>query len=487
MFSSTTLLLLGFIAFIVCLTLIPVVKRLAKRYDVMAYPGGHSAHREPIPLLGGAAMFAGVAVVGAIILAYIALTPQKLLHPTTLQMLSLFVGGLWMVALGIIDDKKRLSWKKKIAGQLLGVFVLILGGHGIDAATLPVFGVVDFGLLGKPLFALAVLTITNAVNLIDGVDGLAGGVCFFAALVVGVIGALKGDVFAAGMGFGIAGAVLGFLCFNFPPASIFMGDAGSLFLGFVLGAMATSSAATTAGQRSGVFVMLLAPFFPFGVALLDVALSVIRRSIAGRKVFFPDKDHLHHRLMEKVGSPRAVVVILYCFSAGLSAMTLTLILGPGGKFLSAYVVLSGVVLFSLVAMVLRLYMRDSLTKVIDNRPHFQFLAAFMAYMRKRALRINSVEEALSLLEAGVRDLDFDTVEVIKGGRHIHFWVHPDRVHPEKPREQGEVDLPALDLLVRWSVPIHDSESYCSYLKLVWAEFLKDVEERLHELTGVPRS
>ena len=120
-----------------------------------------------------------------------------------------------------------------------------------------------------------------------------------------------------------------------------MGDGGSLMLGFLLGALATSNAAPEAGQRSGTMVMLIAPFFPFGIALLDVTLAIFRRWLSGQKIFFPDTNHLHHKLMQTVGSPRAVVSILYAFSALLSAMTLTFVLGPQDRFFTLYMIMSG--------------------------------------------------------------------------------------------------------------------------------------------------
>ncbi|CAM2056869.1 UDP-GlcNAc:undecaprenyl-phosphate/decaprenyl-phosphate GlcNAc-1-phosphate transferase [Desulfovibrionales bacterium] len=462
-------------------TCIPLAKRLAIRLDVLSYPGGHSSHDRPVPLLGGVAMFVPIAVVYLAFLGVVWISPVRIQNPSMGQMVTLFFGTAWIVVLGTIDDKIVLGWRKKLLGEVGAVVVLLAGGHSIQTATIPFVGLVEFGWLGAPLLALVVLTITNAVNLIDGIDGLAGGICFFAAMVSGVIGWAKGDMFSATVAFAISGAVVAFLCHNFPPASIFMGDGGSLMLGFMLAVLASSSSATSAGQRSGTLVMVVAPFFPFGIALLDVMLSIIRRSISGRRLFFPDTDHLHHRLMEKIGRPRAVVIILYAFNLLLSAMTISLILGPRTHFLTLYVVLSGLVLLGLAVMVLRLYLREGLPTLLENRPHFQFLDSFMVFMAKRVRRSSCMEDLVALLTSGVRDLDFDSVQVLHQGRLIAIWMHTHPVHENQTRTQLEKKFVAVDLVVRWTVPRHDSRSYREYLNQAWDVFLRDIEFRLREL------
>lgn len=477
------------IGFVVTMCAIPLCKRVAERFDIMSYPGGHSSHHKPIPLLGGAAMLLGVLAAYVFFQIILSNQPWGMQHPRFWEMTSLMVGSAWMCVLGTLDDKLHLGWKKKLLGELLGVGIIIAGGHTLSKATIPFIGLVDFGWMGAPLFALMILTITNAVNLIDGIDGLAGGICFFAALVSGIIGMDKevGDIFTATMGFGIAGAILAFLVFNFPPASIFMGDGGSLLLGFLLGTMATSSAATAPGIRSGAMIMLLAPLLPFGIALLDVLLSILRRGISGRRIFLPDTDHLHHRLMEKVGRPRAVVAILYSFSALLSAMTLTIILGDATEFFSVYVLFSGLVILGLVVMVLRLYMRDGLPTILENRPHMKYLASYMDFMIRRVHRTCDADEMLQLLESGVRDLGFDRVAVLQGGEDRLVWERRTLLHPEAGRQEECRELGASDLLVEARLPQHQSLAYQKYLLLVWRQVLKEMGRQLQDIdTGTCR-
>jgi len=472
------MLLIGLVGFGVTYFAIPNAKLIARRYKILSYPGGHSHHTRPIPLLGGATIYLAFAIAFSIYMLFIAYRGLSKDEPSFAQMLSLFCGTTWIAALGIYDDKFPLCWKKKFGGEFLGVVILLLGGHGLTNATLPYVGMVNFGWFGPPIFALLVLAITNAVNLIDGIDGLAGGICFFAAMVSGIIGLSNADFFSATIGFAVSGGILAFLRFNFPPASIFMGDGGSLMLGFLLGTLATSSAAPATGQRPGTMIMLLTPFLPFGIALLDVFVSIFRRMVSGQKIFFPDTNHIHHRLMEQVGRPEAVVSILYGFSAVLSAITLTLVLGPQGKFLTAYVIFSGLVLLALVVLVLRLYLTEGLPRIIENRPHFQFLASYISFMSKRARRAESLDELLDLLESGVRDLGLDYVSVITKERLLRSWFTLHKAHPDSPREIEVKDLKRLDITIEWAIPTHDSESYQRYLKVAWSQFLKEVEIKL---------
>ncbi len=352
----------------------PIFIKLSHRLDILAYPGGRKLHRNPTPLLGGVAIFLPFALTLWLFILLVVSDRLDVRQPSFTQMLSLFVGATWILCLGVADDKSSLGWKRKLGGQLFGIAVLVAGGHSLETATIPFWGPVQFGSLGPIAFGLAVLVITNAINLIDGLDGLAGGICFFAAITSGMIGYCKGDWFTAVVAFSISGGLLGFLRYNFPPASIYMGDGGSLLLGFVLGTLATSGAALQPGQRAGTLSMLLVPFLPFGIALLDVALSVGRRWISGKKIFWADSDHLHHRLMEKFRYPRRVVAILYPFSALLSAVTLCLSLGPPQHpLVKCFIYASSLIVLAVVVMILRLYRNESILKTIENRPHFRVL------------------------------------------------------------------------------------------------------------------
>ena len=338
-------------------------------------------------------------------------------------------------------------------------------------ATLPFIGPVEFGWYGIPLFVLAVIAITNAINLIDGMDGLAGGICFFAALTSAVIGLAKGDFFTATIGFTIVGSLLGFLMFNLPPASIFMGDGGSMMMGFLLGTLATSFAAISPGQRLGTSVMIVAPFLPFGIPLFEVALSIVRRLVRGQAVFLGDGDHLHNRLRGKIEDPKLAVGVFYFFSAALCALTLFSVLGRDStlaQFVGAAIAL--VILGGIIGSI-RLYNVRELALTIRNRPHFKFLGGCLRFMKRRMRRAESLHELLALLETGVRDLHFDKVEVLSDGDVLFRWVSSRLVHPGNRRVYSEESLSDGRIIVKWWQPFHDDETYNEYLMLTWYRLL----------------
>lgn len=474
--------LITLFGFIVTYTTIPALRRVALRYDVVSSPGGRRNHDKPTPLLGGLAIFLPFAAV--FITFFILVTTEQIVlnQPTRVQMLGLFLGTTWILILGTLDDKAHFGWRLKLAGQALGAAILVLGGHNIVRATLPFIGPVEFGWYGIPLFVLAVIAITNAINLIDGMDGLAGGICFFAALTSAVVGMAKGDLFTATMGFTIVGSLLGFLMFNLPPASIFMGDGGSMMMGFLLGTLATSYSAISPGQRLGTSVMVLAPFLPFGIPLFEVALSILRRLVRGQAVFLGDGDHLHNRLRGKIEDPKLAVGVFYFFSAALCLLTLFTVLGPDStlaQFVGAVITI--IILGGIIGSI-RLYNVRDLVVTLKNRPHFKFLGGFLRFMRWRIRRAESLHELLALLETGVRDLRFDKVEVLSDGDVLFRWINPRLVHPGSHRIYSEESLDNDRIIVKWWRPFHDDETYNEYLMLTWYRFLVELRQEIANRT-----
>ncbi|MDD3472865.1 MAG: MraY family glycosyltransferase [Syntrophaceae bacterium] len=457
--------------------MIPVVKKVAVSNDIIAYPGGRRNQEKPVPLMGGLAIFLPMLMVffGALLADLLGYTNFS--NPMRFKLLSLFLGCCWMLLLGTLDDKMNLSWKKKLVGELFGIVILIWGGHTIGNTTVPLFGPVDFGIFGYVILGVSVLIVTNAINLIDGIDGLAGGVCLFAAITSGLVAFLKNDILASVLVFTLAGSLVAYLKFNFHPASIYMGDGGSLTLGYFLSVLATSNMAIFPGQRSGTMSMIIVPLLPFGVALIDVFLAVVRRWVSGRKIFLPDADHLHHRFMEVFGKPRVVVSIFYLFSAIFCIITICMVLIPDSNYLfEAVCFISFVVIFSM-AFVLRLYRIDMLPTIIKNRPDFKFLSSFHTFMTMRVRKARSLEELLGLMEAGVRDLDFDSVEVTVPGKWSMSWINPDCKHENSCRNNHSRIFRGSTITVKWTTPTHDSRNYQKYLELVWHWFLNQTENR----------
>lgn len=489
--SEWTTSLLALFGFTVTYLTIPLIKSAAFKYGLISSPGGRRNHLSSTALSGGVAIYLPFLLVFSSFFGLLVMGKISINQPDRLKMLSLFLGTTWILILGTIDDKLNLGWRKKLLGQILGGLVLVLGGHTIARATIPFIGLVDFGWSGIPLFVLAVIVVTNAINLIDGLDGLAGGICFFAALTSSIIALAKGDFFTASMGFTISGSLLGFLMFNFPPASIFLGDGGSMMLGFLLGTLATSSVAISPGQRWGTSLMILIPFLPLGIPLFEVALSILRRWIKGQALFTGDGDHIHHRLIGRIKNPRLTVALFYFFSAALCALTLLTVLEVGFKitrFLSGLLML---VLFLGALASIMLYRVGDLAVTLQNRSHFKFLGEFLRFMKQRIPRSKSFQELLSLLESGVRDLDFDSVEVIDDGETLTRWINPHPVHPDRARIYCEDRVEGSRLTVRWVRPAHNDETYNEYIVLTWHRFLvafkAEIAHRTWELSRRQRN
>lgn len=471
------LVLLAVFGFVSAFLLIPVTNRLSRIYGVMSRPGGRKIHTDPVPLLGGLAIVAPL-IVFSLIYIYLLISGHPSIHKSESQkFISFFCSAAWILILGILDDKWRMGWRKKLLGQILGITILFFGGHTIGKLVLPFYGLVDFGFFGYPIFGFIVLLIMNSVNLIDGMDGLAGGVCLFASITCGVLAYHRGDFVVAAIASIITGSLLAFLRFNFPPASVFMGDSGSLSLGFILSVLATSNIVKESEQHYTTLTTMAALLLPFAIALIDVALAVARRGITGREIFLPDDDHIHHRFMELFKSPRLVVGIFYIFSGIFCALTLLITMTPESTSTLALGWITVLTLVAVMAIVLRLYRIDRFTRAFKNRYDCKFLSSFNSYMKKRIERANSVEELLLLLERAVLDLDFDKVEVTMDGRKPCVWNNRRQIHPEFTKKNGARSLKNSEVMVSWVMPTHHDENYQKYLELVWYRFLNQVEDR----------
>jgi UDP-GlcNAc:undecaprenyl-phosphate GlcNAc-1-phosphate transferase len=214
-----------------------------------------------------------------------------------------------MFALGLWDDFRPLGAKWKFFGQLVIASAAYFLGISIQRLGLPFLGgTVDLGFWSWPATLFWLVGMTNLINLIDGVDGLAGGIGLMLMLLLASVGGGAGSVQFIALG--MAGALLGFLCFNFPPAKIYMGDGGAYFLGFLIGCLTINNS-----HKGTVFAALIAPLFVLALPILDTSLAILRRGLRGLPLFRPDRRHIHHRLMEMGLSRRQIVLGLYTFTA----------------------------------------------------------------------------------------------------------------------------------------------------------------------------
>jgi UDP-GlcNAc:undecaprenyl-phosphate GlcNAc-1-phosphate transferase len=292
-------------------------------------------HKSPLPRLGGVAIFISFSV--SVGVAFVLASRNPLVHPFSLKtLLTILVPATLVFLLGVYDDIQGVGPYIKFGVQGVAATMLFFGGLRI--VNIPVlFGQHELPwFIGLPITVLWVLAITNAFNLIDGLDGLAAGSALFSTLVAFVVALLSGPSLVAVMAIALAGATLGFLKFNFNPATIFLGDSGSLFIGFLLSAMALQGA-----QKAPTIVAVAIPVVSFGLPILETALSIIRRLIAGRPVFTADREHIHHKLLQHGMTHRQVVILLYGVSAIFALLSLFL-LWPTGSSLGLVLAVLGV-------------------------------------------------------------------------------------------------------------------------------------------------
>lgn len=289
-------------------------------------------HKQPIPRLGGVAIFC--ATIGAVLVApVLSGTPPLQAH----LLWGVFGPASLIFAVGLIDDFHPLRAILKFGMQIGAALLLYCAGFSVRLISFVPHELAWF--LALPITVLWVLWITNAFNLIDGLDGLAAGSAFLSTVVVLVVSLIVGSFPAAMIAAALAGAILGFLRFNFNPATIFLGDCGSLLIGFLLASLALVSS-----QRASTVSAVAVPVAAFGLPILDVCLAVIRRFLNGRSLFSADKDHIHHKLLRRGFSHRESVLILYGVTGLFGLLSLAMAI-------SARPVLAVVVLLLIVGVV----------------------------------------------------------------------------------------------------------------------------------------
>jgi len=324
----------------------PLVRRLALRIGAVSTPGGRHVNGRAIPRLGGI----GLAFAWAVPVVALALHDPLVMRALEGQWLQIFTvvgGGAAICTVGALDDVRGLRSLHKLAAQVTVAVVAFACGFQIQAIQLPLFGTLPMGVFALPVTVFWIVGVTNAVNLIDGLDGLAAGVTFFAAFTSFVIASISGSVFVALTMAALMGALVGFLFFNFNPARIFMGDSGSYFLGFVLATTALAGGGLQ--QKASTAVSLLVPVLALGVPIFDTFFSMFRRVLERRPIFSADRGHVHHRLLDLGLTHRRAVVFLYGISSLLAAGAIAVSLGRswhvGLALLSVSIVFVGFVRF----------------------------------------------------------------------------------------------------------------------------------------------
>jgi UDP-GlcNAc:undecaprenyl-phosphate GlcNAc-1-phosphate transferase len=310
-----------FIAFLLAVSVTfvatPFAKILAKKVGAIDIPkDDRRVHTSPIPRLGGLAIYLGFIVS---VLFSVRITER---------ILGLLIGATIIVIMGFFDDIKPLPAKAKLVVQIIAAVVVIYTGTVILRITNPLHLLkigstyIEFGNLAYPITLIWIVGITNAINLIDGLDGLAAGVSTIASVTLFAVALCtpQSGLTIKLLTLILAGSTLGFLPFNFNPAKIFMGDTGSLFLGFVL-----SSVSIMGVMKTPATLAILVPIFAIGLPIFDTLVAMLRRFLSGKSMMEADKGHLHHRLLDIGLSQKQAVLTMYIISAALGMGAVTLV------------------------------------------------------------------------------------------------------------------------------------------------------------------
>ena len=394
----------------------PVVRRLAQRYGWLDVPkDDRRVHALPIPRLGGVAVFGSVMLALLLLPLLDNLVTQQLSEHRQ-AVIAVLASSTLVFLFGVYDDLSGASAKWKFLAQGTAAVLLYALGGRVEALTVPFVG--SFTLppvVGFALTLVWVVGISNAFNLIDGLDGLATGASLFAALVMLGVSLANGRTLVTVISIALVGALIGFLRYNFNPASIFLGDSGSLFIGFLLAALSV-----TGTQKASTVVAVAIPLMAFALPVIDTGFALARRFISGKPLFEGDREHIHHKLLERGWSQRRVAFALYgvCALCGLLALLFASDGGGGGRLTGLILLVTGAAIV-LTAGRLRYHEADEVRAGLKRNFGERKIRAANHVRVRRASHALSKAKSLGDLFAAVR-------EVLELGEFVYASVQLGR-------------------------------------------------------------
>jgi UDP-GlcNAc:undecaprenyl-phosphate GlcNAc-1-phosphate transferase len=391
-------------ALLASLALTYVVRERARRARLFDPTDERKLHTRPIPRVGGIAIFWSVS------LALLAMTMLAGFDGAGLsgtKLLVILVGGVAIHLLGLWDDLRSIRARYKFAIQIAIAIAIFMAGVRIDTIALPLLGQISFGPFAALIFTILwFVGITNAFNLIDGLDGLASGAAMFALTTMFVVATINGQAGAALVTLAVAGATLGFLRYNFHPASIFLGDSGSLYLGFMLAGIGAISS-----QKGSTVVAIAIPLVSLGLPVLDTSLAIARRFLRGQPIFSADRGHIHHRLLNLGHSPAKVALLMYAGCAVLALGGMLLVNSSGYVALVLVIVGAGA---GLVIQRLRYYEFQELGRLLRKGVQQRDVIGKGVRIREASLQVAQqceLESVFDVLETSFESDDFQRAEV----------------------------------------------------------------------------
>lgn len=318
------------ITFITSAVLVPIMKTVAVHVNAMDYPNERKVHKTPMPRLGGVAIFLAC------------LVGYMLFANGSVRMLSILIASFVIVLMGIFDDINPIKARYKLIIQVIAACITTFYGN-IVLNDISLFGLsISFPVPLNYIFTvILIVAITNAMNLIDGLDGLASGIsCIYfgtIAIIAGILNNIGGlDVILSLI---MLGATLGFLVYNFPPATIFMGDSGSQFLGFIIAVI------SLLGFKGTTITSLIVPLLILAIPIFDVVLAIFRRMLKGEGIMKADKEHFHHQLLKMRFTQRKTILIIYAINIIFAAVSIFYVLGDNQVAIVIYIILMIMLLF----------------------------------------------------------------------------------------------------------------------------------------------
>lgn len=331
-------LLIVLTTFIITALFIPVVKKIAEFIGAMDIPNARKVHTKPIPRLGGLGIYAGF------------LIGYMLFGQHSVQMNAILIGSFIILVTGIFDDIKSIPSKYKLLGQIAGASIIPLYG-GILLKDISAFGLyLNFGIFAYPITIIFIVAIINCINLIDGLDGLSSGISSIYFLTVGIIAMIlnNSNGLDVTLTFIMLGSTLGFLLHNFHPAKIFMGDSGSMFLGYIIAVIALL------GFKNITLTSFIIPMLLLAIPIMDTLFAILRRLINHKPLGEPDKNHLHHQLLRLRLSQKKTVLIIYLVDILFAVASILYAIGNRMLGTNKYGIIIYIILFVLtVILVLR--------------------------------------------------------------------------------------------------------------------------------------
>ena len=450
--SIYSLFVLG--AILTCI-LTPIVRFLALQKGFVDCPQrARKVHQQATPRLGGAAILLSFLIISAFAGLFVPHFRDMIFGANPFVGVIL-LGSVGVFIIGFLDDLARLAPKTKLIGEFLIAGVVVWGANlsfteiqflGLGSLTIPAW-------LGIGLATLWIVGMANAINLIDGLDGLASGIALAGLLAVAVVGYLGGIPGVTLLSTLLIGCLLGFLVFNSRPASIFLGDCGSLTLGYLAGCLTLLASFREGGVLDGIF-----PVLAFAVPVMDCIFAIFRRTMRGRSPFSPDMEHFHHRLMAKGLSHGKAVLAMWAMSFSCSLVSIAAAFGKGDQLFAVFVFfgLGGFILLRYLGYFRFEFFGEGLSSLINDRKSTKSIEQAIKDAEDMAVGLDSLDNVQSCIQKASEGMQFHQVEVA-------FYSSNGRLG-----SNFDIENPTIGKVVRWVDP--QQNGYFSRDKEFVAEF-----------------